>query len=208
LKSVAKQAGILSFNKIIATTVSPAAVRSKEDPVEEPKEVIAARIMRRGGVMAFVQLTTTFGSALFDQVPKMWQCVSEDLLRVFPIDSTVESGDSVLEAESGQSFLDTLTALRDIIPTLDASLLHRIQDLFPSLLSGLQSRFAVIRQSIAKCMAVACEIMTTEAMLFVVERVLPLMDDAKSVKNRQGATELMFRKFTFPFMVSFSANSA
>lgn len=169
-------------------------MRLREEPADEPKEITLSRVMRRGGTAAFSHLATQFGPALFDRVPKVWQCASECLCTVYPPGSTVEVGDRSLEADAGQPFLDTLTALRDILRTLDTTLFSRVEELFPSLLLGLQSRFAVIRQAVAKCFAVICEVMTNTAMLFVIERVLPLVDDAKVVRNRQGAVELVFRR--------------
>lgn len=192
-KSITKQVGILSFNKTLATAVSVAPIRTRDEPVDEPIEGIAAKIMRRGGIIAFQQLAATFGSDLFRRLPKLWQCISEELFNVYPASSNPDSGDNILEGGSGQAFLDTLTALRDVVPTVDGSLLHRVQELFPSLLLGLQSRFAVVRQAVAKTFAIICEILTPETMLYVVERALTLVDDANSLTNRQGGTELVFR---------------
>jgi TATA-binding protein-associated factor len=193
-KHSSKEVGILSFNKEIATAVSSSVGRHKDEPVEEPKEIVALRVMRRGGVASFTQLTIKFGPTLFDKVPKIWQCVSEDLLKVYPSDATATQGDEALEGALGQSFLDTLTALRDIAPTLDPTLVPQIKELFPCFLLGIQSRFSVIRQAVAKCFAVVCNILTPEVMLFLVNCILPLADDAKEVKNRQGAIELIFRE--------------
>lgn len=169
-------------------------MRLRDEPPDEPRDVVVARVMRRGGTAAFSRLATQFGPALFDRVPKVWQCVSESLSTAYPSGSTVEAGDRTLETDAGQSFLDTLTALRDILPTLDPALFPRVEGLFPSLVLGLQSRFAVIRQAVAKCFAVICNVMTNSAMLYIIEHVLPLVDDAKVVKNRQGGVEVVFRE--------------
>jgi TATA-binding protein-associated factor len=188
-----KETGILSFNKTIAGAISTVPLRPKDELTQDVPEIAASHVMRRGGVAAFKQMSISFGSELFSRVPKVWQCISEELLKAYPPESTVEAGDSVLAAESGQIFLDTLTVLRDILPTLDPDLLTRIESLFPSLLLGLQSRYSVVRQAVAKCFAVASNVMTDAAMLFLVERIIPLVDDA-ALKNRQGAVELLFRK--------------
>lgn len=191
-KLLTKEKEILSFNKVIAGAISATPLRPKDEPTEVP-EVAASHVMRRGGVAAFKQLSITFGSELLSHVPKVWQCISEELLKVYPPEATVEAGDNLLAAESGQNFLDTLTALRDVLPTLDPALLIRVASLFPSLLLGLQSRFSVIRQAVAKCFAVVSDIMTDSAMIFLVEHILPLIDDA-TLTNRQGAVELLFRR--------------
>jgi TATA-binding protein-associated factor len=188
-----REKDILSFNKAIAGALSTAPLRPKDEPVQEVLEFGASHVMRRGGVAAFKQMSILFGSELFSQIPKIWQCISEELLKAYPPESTVESGDKLLAAESGQNFLDTLTALRDILPTLDPALLTRVESLFPSLFLGLQSRYSVVRQAVAKCFAVASDVMTDAAMMFLIERIIPLVDDA-DLKNRQGAVELLFRK--------------
>lgn len=187
---IGKEEGILSFNKVLATTVV-AAGRHKDVPVDEPKEIVAARIMRRGGVAAFVQMTMIFGSSLFEKVPKIWQCVSEELLKAYPPDSITDADAALLDG-AGQGLLDTLTALRDVLPTLHADLHSKIEELFPSLLLSLQSKFAVIRQAVSKCYAAICDVMTSKAMLFLVQKILPLIDDVENVKRRQGAVELIF----------------
>lgn len=57
----------------------------------------------------------------------------------------------------------------------------------------LRSRYAIIRQSAAKCFSTICEIMTIDAMLVVVESVIPFIGDTSNLHNRQGATELIYR---------------
>lgn len=193
-KYTTKESGILSFNKAVASAISRTPMRLREEPPDEPKDVTAARVMRRGGTAAFSHLAILFGPNLFDRVPKVWQCVSESLSTAYPPSSTVEAGDNSLEGDAGQSLLDTLTAMRDILPTLDPALFPQVEGLFPSLVLALQSRFAVVRQAVAKCFSVICHVMTNTAMLYIIEHVLPLVDDAKMVKNRQGSVELVFRE--------------
>ncbi|KAG8867854.1 TATA-binding protein-associated factor mot1 [Serendipita sp. 405] len=149
-------------------------------------------LQRRSASALAAFLTTLFGATLFDEIPRVWQCVSEELVKVFPQNSSISEGDTALKAESGQPFLDTLTALRDVLPTLDPALHPRVEQLFPSLLLGLQSTFAVIRQAVAKCFAVITDVMTPKAMLYLVENMLPLVDDLENIKNRQGIVELIF----------------
>ena len=61
----------------------------------------------------------------------------------------------------------------------------------------LQSRFAIIRQVAARCFATVCDVMTAEAMRYVIELVLPSLQDPLVLANRQGATELIYRKSHF-----------
>jgi hypothetical protein len=77
--------------------------------------------------------------------------------------------------------------------TFHQELWLKIQELFPMITMALRSRFAIIQQSAAWCFAAICNIMTVEAMHFVIEMVLPFLGDALVDSNWQGATELVFR---------------
>ena len=57
---------------------------------------------------------------------------------------------------------------------------------------ALRSQFAIIRQSAARCFAAICDVMTVDAMRFVIETILPFLGDTLINSNRQGATELVF----------------
>lgn len=58
---------------------------------------------------------------------------------------------------------------------------------------ALRSRFAIIRQSAAKCFATICDVMTSDAMRHVIEHVVPMLGDPVVLANRQGAMELIYR---------------
>jgi TATA-binding protein-associated factor len=64
---------------------------------------------------------------------------------------------------------------------------------------ALRSRFAIIRQSAARCFATVCDVMTSEAMRYVIENIVPLLGDPLVLFNRQGATELIYRMHILPF---------
>jgi TATA-binding protein-associated factor len=93
----------------------------------------------------------------------------------------------------GQDVIDSLSVLEAVLPTLHDELRPKLCDLFPKLSLTLRSRFAIIRQSAAKCFATVCSVMTMESMLFVVENVLPFIGDTLNLAHRQGATELIYR---------------
>ncbi len=68
---------------------------------------------------------------------------------------------------------------------------------------ALRSRFAIIRQSAARCFAAICNVMTVDAMRFVIETVLPFLGDTLIDSNRQGATELVFSTcFYYPMNIT------
>lgn len=78
------------------------------------------------------------------------------------------------------------------MPTFHQELWPKIRELFPMIAMALRSQFAIIRQSAARCFAAICDVMTVDAMRFVIETILPLLGDTLINSNRQGATELVF----------------
>ena len=83
--------------------------------------------------------------------------------------------------------------LEAVVPTLHGELRHKLSELFPMLNLTLRSQYAIIRQSAARCFSTICEIMTVDAMLFVVENIIPFIGDSSNLHNRQGAAELIYR---------------
>lgn len=101
-----------------------------------------------------------------------------------------------MEKQYGQDVIDSLSVLEAVSPTLDPALWPKLAELFPVIAIALRSKFAIIRQTAARCFATVCEIMTAEAMRFVIEHLVPLIGDAVVLSNRQGATEAIHRTFT------------
>lgn len=90
--------------------------------------------------------------------------------------------------------IDSLSVLEAVVPTLHHDLWGKVKETFPMMLLALQSRFAIIRQVAARCFATVCDVMTSAAMRFVVENVIPLLRDPLVLAHRQGATELIYRE--------------
>ena len=106
------------------------------------------------------------------------------------LDSSSEAEDK--EKEHGQDIVDSLTLLHTLAPTFDRTLHSRLTTLFPAVLSGLRSRYALLRQCAAQCLATLCDVMTVDAMRVVVQEVVPLLGDTTCVGNRQGAIEVIY----------------
>jgi TATA-binding protein-associated factor len=103
--------------------------------------------------------------------------------------------DRLIERQYGQDVIDSLSVLEVVTPTLHPDLWPKLVEIFPMLSSALRSRFALIRQAAARCFATICDVMTSEAMRYVIENIAPLLGDPLVLANRQGATELMYREF-------------
>ena len=105
-----------------------------------------------------------------------------------------EKADLLIEKQHGQDVIDSLSVLEDVIPTFHEHLWPKLHEIFPMIHIALRSRFAIVRQAAARCFAIACDLMTSEAMHYVIENIIPLLQDPLVLTNRQGATELIYRK--------------
>ena len=102
-----------------------------------------------------------------------------------------------MEKQYGQDVIDSLSVLRVTAASLHEGLRHRLVDLLPKLTLALRSRFAIIRQCVARCFATVCGVITVQAMKHVIENVISLIGDSKSTTNRQGAVELIYRMCSY-----------
>lgn len=112
---------------------------------------------------------------------------------------TVESMDKTIGKQFGQDVIDSFSVLEAVVPTFDAALWPKFTELFPMIILALRSQFAIIRQSAARCFATMCDVMTVDAMRCVVETVIPFIGDSLTLSNRQGAVELVYRKYYTQF---------
>ncbi|KAF8894499.1 SNF2 chromatin remodeling protein [Infundibulicybe gibba] len=180
--------GILSFQGSAAT-----AARKNEVKTEGGKcdDISKAHLSRRGAGLAFNQLSAKFGPRLLDVIPNMWQSMVGGLLSAFPNDTPGEA-DVLIEKHFGQDVIDSLSVLEAVVPTFHEDLWPKLAHTFPLMHLALRSRFAIIRQSAARCFATICDVMTPEAMRYVIETMVPLLGDPLALSNRQGATELVY----------------
>jgi TATA-binding protein-associated factor len=89
-----------------------------------------------------------------------------------------------------------LSVLEAVAPTLHKELRPKLVTIFPMLNLALRSKFAIIRQSASRCFATICDVMTSEVMRFIVETIIPILGDPLVLWNRQGATELIYRRLS------------
>jgi TATA-binding protein-associated factor len=62
---------------------------------------------------------------------------------------------------------------------------------------AIQCRFSVIRFAAARCFASMCKANLASGMKFMVESILPIVADQHDLKRRQGATECIYRIYSF-----------
>lgn len=103
--------------------------------------------------------------------------------------------DELMAKQYGQDVIDSLSVLDAVAPSLHVDLWPKIIEVFPLVTLTLRSRFAIIRQTAARCFSTICDVMTPEAMRYVIEHIIPLLGDPIILANRQGAVELIYRTF-------------
>jgi TATA-binding protein-associated factor len=177
--------GILSFR--LASSATPDKANNSEN-----FELSTARISRRGAELALAQLSLKFGYDLFERVPMIWQATTDGLMSACQ-NGELEEVNRHLEKHTGQDVIDSLITIQTVVPALHPDLWKRVIRLLPSILLMLRTRFAVIRQTAAQCLATICDVITPEAMRYTVEHVLPHLGNVKSVTDRQGVIEAVFR---------------
>ncbi|OBZ75174.1 hypothetical protein A0H81_04814 [Grifola frondosa] len=183
------------LNAVLSFPRSGAAANSNgkdntDKHVVSPEEAAKARLSHRGARLAFVELSAKFGPRLLDAIPKMWQSMAGGILSACATDS-VSQMDGQIDKQYGQDVIDSLSVLEAVVPTFHEDLWPKLTELFPLINLALRSRYAIIRQSAARCFATICDALTVDAMRYVIETVAPFLGDASNLANRQGAVELM-----------------
>ncbi|KAI7526269.1 SNF2 family DNA-dependent ATPase domain-containing protein, partial [Hortaea werneckii] len=178
-----KEAGILSLQK-------DEDIQDRPDAAKYEREVKAARITRRGAKDALEQLCVTFGAEIFNKVPKLRTVIEDPIRQCFagelPADMTEPDN------TFGQEVVDGMSTLRALVGTLDASLHPWVLDLLPQIAKALQSKLSVLRYIAAKCFASVCSVITVQGFTMLVEQVLPPINNAHEVVQRQGAIECVY----------------
>ncbi|KAH7927090.1 hypothetical protein BV22DRAFT_1193901 [Leucogyrophana mollusca] len=185
--------GILTFQALskVASARNGKDIPDKGDSPTLDDDVSKARLSRRGAGLAFDQLSEKFGPQLLQAIPKMWHSMAGGLLSACSSDSPKDA-DTLMDKQYGQDVIDSLSVLEAVAPTLHADLWPKLAELFPVMTVALRSRYAIIRQSAARCFATICNVMTSDAMLFVIENIIPLLGDPVVLSNRQGAAEVIY----------------
>lgn len=158
----------------------------------ESEEVRQGKLIRRGAEMALGELSKMFGKTLFEFAPALWEGMSATLVEVFANGLATADAAIAESAERGQGVLDCCTLIEVVSHHLASDHQARVETLLSPLGLALQSRFAAVRSAAANCLSgLADSSMAQTTMIFVVRELVPLLSDASSVTNRQGAVELI-----------------
>ncbi|KAI5955929.1 MOT1 [Candida jiufengensis] len=164
---------------------------AKSDPADiaaHEKAVYEAKIKRQGALMSLEAIINIYGADVLKEVPKLKELMIGPLKEL----ATLSNDDIIKDEFKGQSIIDALGILKALLPKLDPSLYPEISDHLDLLLPGLKSEYSVFRYSTAKCFATICSVVPTKAFTFLVNSILPMLKNAGSVIERQGAIETIY----------------
>lgn len=164
--------------------------REHADQAAFEKEAKEARIKRQGSKDALEQLAQMFGAQLFEKVPKLWAGIDTPLHTAF--DGELPADIANTDTTLGQEVVDGLSTLRALLPKFHPDLHGEIIKLFPLIIKALQSTFSVLRYAAAKCFATVCSVIRIQGMTALVEKVLPMINNALDLNCRQGAVECIY----------------
>lgn len=158
------------------------------DAAAHERAVQEARIKRRGALLLLEEIILIYKENLFTKVPKLKELMVGPLKEL----ATTNSDEIVKDEFKGQSIIDALGILKALLPKIDQSLHLEITDHLDLLLPGLKSEYSVFRYSTAKCFATICSVAPTKAFTFLVKSILPMLKNAGSIIERQGAIETIY----------------
>lgn len=145
-----------------------------------------AKIKRRGAKLALEHILSEFGSDVLEKVSQFSKIIFEPLQKLEnPLAQDVDEA-------VGQSIVDSLGVLKALAPAFDKTLQSKLIELLPLLLNGLRSKQSVFRYSAAKTLAVFARLVPSKVIPFMVKEVLPLLNNAGDVTERQGGTEAVY----------------
>ncbi|AQK88882.1 TATA-binding protein-associated factor BTAF1 [Zea mays] len=154
-------------------------------------------ISRRGSELAFKHLCVKFGPSLFENLPKLWDCLTEFLRPVKTEDGIPEDDASIAqlgrsyEDKDPQSLINNIQVVRSISPHLAEPLRPQLLNLLPSILGCVRHPHVAVRLAAARCITSMAKSLTDDVMVLVIENVIPMLSDLSSVCARQGAGILL-----------------
>ncbi|KAH3678290.1 hypothetical protein WICMUC_001614 [Wickerhamomyces mucosus] len=159
----------------------------KEESNTEISVLEDARIKRRGAKLSLETILRKFDSAVFDRIPQLEKVIFDPLFNL--------AHKPILEIENnevGQSIVDSFGILKALIPTINDELNNKVLSVLPHVSNALKSDYSVFRYSAAKVLAVLAKKLPSETIPFIIKHVLPSLNNAGDVKDRQGSIEAVY----------------
>lgn len=166
-------------------------------PVPSSEDLLRAEgfVSRRGSELALKHLCEKFGDALFDKLPKIWDCLTE-VIKPASLDCPSSDDEMrltlVIEAaKDPQTLINNIQVVRSIGPMLDAKLRPKLLTLLPCIFRCVCHMHIAVRLAASRCITSMAKSMTLYMMGAVIENVIPMLGDLTSVHARQGAGMLV-----------------
>lgn len=180
-----------SLKNSILTLVKENNYLTVQDDPHLKKLAEEAHVKRKGGLYTLGRLLDVLGERALVEVSQLRKSLFE------PIDQFNESNQQALDNQTGQTIVDSLGILRAIFPFMHEKLrTEEVVPRFPVLIKFLRSEFSVFRYSTARTFADFAKTSNISVMTFIIREVLPLLNNAGSTIDRQGATELIYHLST------------
>lgn len=180
IHSASLQDHIVSLRKE-ESKLDPTDIAAHEQAVQE------ARIKRNGALLVMDNITRLYEDTLFDSLPKLKLLLFEPLCQLDQIKDEVLTDEAV-----GQSIIDSLGVLKALIPKLNDYLYDEVVKQLPHLQLALKNKLSVFRYSAAKCLSAICAALPSKAFPFLVESILPMINNPLENRYRQGAIEAIY----------------
>jgi len=176
-----------SSNKTVLESILSLKKEESNDLMIQEKEAFEAKIKRRGAKFSLEHVLIIFQNEVFSKVTQLQKIIFEPLKNLSE-SSIDEIDDDVL----GQAIVDSLGVLKALLPTFHKDVHQDILSLLPSILNALRSKLSIFRYSAAKTLAIMAKIIPSKTIPFIVKSILPLLNNAGDVKDRQGGIESVY----------------
>ncbi|KAG6551134.1 hypothetical protein Mapa_007369 [Marchantia paleacea] len=157
----------------------------------EERSRIEGAIARRGAELALKALCDKFKGSLFEQLSKLWDCLTESLGQGIAVSvaSSFTWNEVVLPdlKADAQALVNNLQVVRSLAPVLDKKLHPQILSLLPAIFACVCHEHALVRVSAAKCITAMAKSITDPVMAAVLTKAVPMLGNTTSVEARQGA---------------------
>lgn len=112
---------------------TPAQAKTSKESSAANVQLSEQELMRRGAETALKELCDRFGEHLFQDIPKVWECMAGKLQSVYGDQSELSATDAnnaddliAEETNVGQEIIDSLTVIRTVLPVLHESLWSKV----------------------------------------------------------------------------------
>ncbi|XP_026686153.1 TATA-binding protein-associated factor 172 isoform X2 [Diaphorina citri] len=173
----------------------PALVTSACDsllPTSEPENEVQKQTKNqcRGASLALKAIVKHFGESLPDNLPKLWDMMTSQLINTVNPDS-FDSSVLVGDDEAARSLVSCLQVFEVIAPSLHPTLLNSLLSLQSRLCLLLTHPYRAVRHMGARCLSILATLQPNAVMSTVLSQVLPLLNASQPDIVRQGAVEAL-----------------